>query len=135
MDVLRALLLLLALLALLWFAFRGRDICVLSARRGRLLVMRGGLPPSLLTALSEIVARANTRRATVRIAREGERGRLSARGLDPEALQRARNVLGTYSLPRLLAGHPRRRQNLGQRLGVAWLAWRLEARERGRRGV
>jgi hypothetical protein len=133
MAVIRLLALLLGLLALLWFAFRSRDICVLSVRRGRVLLMRGGLPQGLLAALAEIVERRGVAKATVRIARDGERGRLSASGLDATALQQARNVLGTYPLPRLLAGHVRRPQNLGQRLGIAWLAWWLRAREQARR--
>jgi hypothetical protein len=133
MALLRSLVVVLGLLALMWFAFRARDICVLSVRRGRLLVMRGGLPQSLLSALSEIVERAGVAKATLRIGRDGERGRLSARGLDAAALQQARNVLGTYPLPRLLAGHVRQPQNLGQRLGIAWLAWQLRGREQVRR--
>jgi hypothetical protein len=38
---------------------------------------------------------------------------------------RARNVLGTYPLSRLLAAPPLRTRNLGQRLGLSWLGWRL----------
>lgn len=133
MAVLGALVLLLALLALVWFASRARDICVLSVRRGRVLVMRGGLPPSLVQALADVVERAGTERATIRIQREGERGRVAATGLDDYTLQRARNVVGTYPLARLLAGHGRRSRNLGQQLGLPWLAWRISEREEPRR--
>lgn len=118
----------LALLALVWAAARARAICVLSVRGGRVLVMQGALPPSLHEALADVVARAGVARATLRIVRAGDRGRIEARGLDEPTLQRARNVLGTYSMPRLLAGHRPVTPNLGQRLGVAWLAWRIHER-------
>lgn len=124
-----AVLIVVALLALIIASGRARDVCVLSVRRGRVLVMRGGLPPSLESELADVFARAHVASATVRIVRDGTRARLAAHGLDELALQRARNVLGTYSMPRLLAGHGRRApRNLGQKLGLAWLAWRLRER-------
>jgi hypothetical protein len=122
-----------ALLALVFAAGRAREICVLSVRRGRILVMRGGLPASLLEALLDVVTRPGTERATLRVLRDGERARLEASGLDEHAAQRARNVLGTYPLPRLLAGNARQARNLGQRLGSAWLAFRLDDAARAKR--
>lgn len=121
-----------AVCALIWAAHRARAICVLSVRRGRVLVLRGNLPSSLLDALAEVVDRQGTVRGTVSILRDGERARIEASGLDEYALQRARNVLGTYPLARLLAG-PVRSRNLGQRLGLAWLSWRLHDAEQRRR--
>jgi len=123
-----AVLIVVALLALLVASGRAREVCVLSVRRGRVLVMRGGLPQSLESALVDVFTRAHVARATVRIVRDGTRARLTASGLPELALQRARNVLGTYSMPRLLAGHARRRRNIGQRLGLASLAWWLHGR-------
>jgi hypothetical protein len=113
----------LALLWLVWAAGRARELCVLSVRRGRVLPMRGALPASLLEAMADVVARERVERASVRVLRDGERARLEATGLSPEALQRLRNVLGTYPLARLLAAPPLRAKNLGQRLGLAWLGW------------
>jgi hypothetical protein len=110
--------------ALLWASTRAREICVLSVRRGRVLALRGALPASLLEALADVVERQGTTHGTIRILRDGERARLEASGLDQPAAQRARNVLGTYPLPRLLTAPPFRAPNLGQRLGWAWLAWR-----------
>jgi hypothetical protein len=112
------------LLALLWASSRAREICVLSVREGRLLALRGALPASALEAFADVVERSRTARGTLRVLRDGERARLEAEGLDEHAAQRARNVLGTYPLPRLLAATPAPSPNLGQRLGWAWLAWR-----------
>jgi len=119
-----------ALLALLWAAARARQLCVMSVRDGRVLVMRGSLPASLFEGLVDVVTRAKTPRATIRVLRAGDRARLEGPGLDPLSLQRARNVLGTYPLARLHNAAPLRRRNLGQRLGVAWLGWWLHDRRR-----
>ncbi|MET0340118.1 MAG: DUF3634 family protein [Polyangiales bacterium] len=122
-----------AMLALVWAATRARALCVLSVREGRMLIMRGSLPASLLEALADVVARDRTRRGVLQVLRDGDRARLTARGLGPEAAQRARNVLGTYTLTRLVNAPRTRRPNLGQRLGLGWLAWRLHDRRRGPR--
>ena len=118
-----------AIVALWIAAHRARELCVISVRGGRVLVMRGGLTPALQAALSEIVERAGTERGTIRVVRDGERARVEGTGLDEHALQRARNVVGTYPLPRLLSGRRRLQPNLGQRLGLTWLAWRLAERQ------
>ena len=118
----------LALVALLFAAARARTLCVISVRNGRLLLMQGSLPSSVLEALSDVVARDGARRGMIRVRRDGTRARLDARGLGDQALQRCRNVVGTYSLTRLQNAPRTRRPNLGQRLGIAWLAWRLHER-------
>ena len=119
-----------ALLALLVAASRARQLCVMSVRDGRVLVMRGALPSSLFQGLCDVVARAGVRRASIRVLRDGDRARLEGPGLDPLTLQRARNVLGTYPLARLQNVPRMRRRNLGQRLGLAWLGWWLHDRGR-----
>ena len=120
------------LVALIWASARAREICVLSVRRGRVLVLRGALPASLLEALADVVERQQCKTGLLRVLRDGDRARLEARGLDEHAAQRARNVLGTYPLQRVLAAGSPREQNLGQRLGISWLAWRLHDQARHR---
>jgi hypothetical protein len=133
MGVFASLVLLLGLLALLLFASRAREVCVLSVRRGRLMVMRGALPPAVFEALADVVERSAVARGTIQILRDGERGRVQASGLDSHAEQRVRNVIGTYPLVRLLAGARAPSPNLGQRLGLAWLAWHIRERREARR--
>jgi hypothetical protein len=118
----------LGLAALAVSAARARAICVLSVRQGRVLIMRGSLPSSALTALVDVFERSRVQRASVRVLRDGGRPRLDASGLDANTLQRARNVIGTFPLPRLLAAPRVRRRNLGQWLGIAWLGWLLHER-------
>jgi hypothetical protein len=119
-----------ALLALYVSASRARELCVLSVRDGRLLMMRGALPPSLLEAIRDIVHRTGAPRGTIRLVRDGDRARVDAQGLEETVVQRVRNVVGTYPMPRLLAGAQASPPNLGKRLGIAWLAWRMHERER-----
>ncbi|MDB4987117.1 MAG: hypothetical protein JWN04_2295 [Myxococcaceae bacterium] len=123
-----AVVMVLALALLVFAAGRARELCVLSVRAGRVLLMRGALPPSLLEAVLDIVSRARVERATVRVLRDGAAARLMASGLDEPTLQRLRNVLGTYPLPRLLAATAPKNKNLGQRLGLAWLGWWMNER-------
>lgn len=132
MAVLVATALIAAVVALTIAAGRARELCVLSVRDGRLLIMRGALPPAVFQALADVVARARTPRGTIRIMRDGERGRVSASGLEETTLQRVRNVIGTYPLVRLLAGARAAQPNFGQRIGSAWLAWRIRDRQRER---
>lgn len=128
MAVFSAALLLSGIVAIWIASARARELGVVSVRKGRVLLMRGALPSGLLAAFANITERARTRRGTLYVLRDGERARLVASGLDEFALQRARNVLGTYPLSRLLSAPKPRAQNWGQRLGLSWLGWWLEER-------
>jgi hypothetical protein len=117
-----------AIAALFVSARRAREVCVLSVREGRTLRLRGKLPADARSAIDDVLARARVQRAQVRILRGETRATLDARGLDSTTAQRLRNVLGTFSMARISAGQPLKAPNLGQRLGIAWLAWHLHAR-------
>ncbi len=104
---------------------RANEVFVISVRDGRTLVMRGGLPLSLRHEIDDVVARARVSRATLRVVRSGGAARLIAEGVDPNVVQRLRNVLGTIPDHKLRATHAMPTRNLGQLLGIPWLAWRL----------
>lgn len=87
--------------AISWRAARAREIVVLSVSQGRTRIARGRAPASLIDALSDVFARSAIQHATVKVLRDNGRVRLTATGLDPQTLQRARNVLGTYPAHRL----------------------------------
>lgn len=91
-----------AIVLLLVSAFRSRELFVLAVDRGKTRVLRGRAPPGLLEGLADVFERAQVSRARVRILRDGDRARLSATGLDPAVLQRARNVLGAFPAHKLL---------------------------------
>jgi hypothetical protein len=129
MAVFTACLLLVCIVALYWSSSRARELGVVSVRRGRVLLLRGALPSSLLDALADIGERGQVRSGTIWVLRDGERARLTASGLDEFSLQRARNVLGTYPMTKLLSAPRPRARNMGQRLGIAWLGWWLQRRK------
>ena len=118
----------LAFVALFVSARRARELCVLSVRAGRTLQMRGKLPAEARAAIDDVIARARTPRGHVRVLLGDGRATLALRGFDERTAQRLRNVIATFSLPRLRTGQPLRAPNLGQRLGLPWLAWRLARR-------
>lgn len=102
------LVLLLAVAAFFWIAFRAgrdRELFVLSVRSGKTRLVRGQLPPSLFAALSDVMQAGNVKRATLRALRQQDHARLEASGLNDWVLQRARNVLGTYPMAKLLSAH------------------------------
>ncbi|UQA60944.1 DUF3634 family protein [Polyangium aurulentum] len=109
----------------LWMLARGNELFHVSARDGRVLLVRGRIPPSLLTGFGEIVQRAGVRRATIRAVKEGGGARLVASGVDENTAQRLRNAFGVHPIQRLRTAPFAGDRNLGQVLGFAWLAWLL----------
>lgn len=124
MPLLLLLLVGLALVALV--LFRANELFVLSARGGRVLLLRGKLPGELERQLSAILRQSGAT-GQLRAVRQGGSTRLVGRGLGGDLEQRLRNVFfaSRFSKLRWLAGPDRRPRNLGQRLGWDWLAWQL----------
>lgn len=118
-------LLLSAISAIAWSMAHAHELFFISARRGRLLVVRGRVPQSLLEAIDDVLTRAAARDARVAVRLDGGRARCVVRGVDEHVAQRLRNVVGTFPLARLRAASPPARRNIGQRLGIEWLAWWL----------
>jgi hypothetical protein len=106
-------------------AVRATEIFFLSVRDGRVLLVRGRVPSTLMAELAEVVARAGVARGSIRAVRQGGAAKLKVGGMDEFVAQRLRNVFGTRSGAELRLTQPPRDRNLGQRLGWAWLAWRL----------
>jgi hypothetical protein len=123
-------LVILAVGLLFWSAQRALALCVLSVRDGRMIVLRGNLPQGLFDALADVMSRACVQRATLTVWRNQGSARVSASGLPEFALQRVRNVVGTYPYQRLVSASWPVGRNLGQRLGIAWLARRLKSRSK-----
>lgn len=115
--------------ALLVWSRRNEIFCV-SVRDGRTLVVRGAVPPGLLHGISDVVARERVARGTVRAVRAQTHARLVTSGMGADSTQRLRNVFGHHSVQKLRAAALPGPRNLGQWLGVAWLAWLLTHRDR-----
>ncbi len=105
---------------------RANELFVLSARGGRVLLLRGKLPRDLERELSAILRGAGAT-GQLRAVRQGGQTRLVGRGLPTAVEQRLRNVFfaSRFAEMRWLAAPDPRPKNLGQRLGWDWLAWRL----------
>lgn len=122
-------LLVIAIVAAVWWSWRGRELFCLSIRDGHVLIVRGRVPGGFLHETAEAVKRPRVARATVR-ALKGEHGaRLAfSGGLDEGRQQRLRNVFALYPASQLRQATPVKRPTLGQLLGIAWLAWLLDRR-------
>ena len=124
-------LLVLVLLAGIGFLLytRSQEVFCVSIRDGRLLLVRGECPHALLQDIADVMERAGVQRATVRAIKTSGGSRLVTDGVDDGVGQRLRNVFGAHPV------HLRRspdttgaRRNLGQVLGITWLAWALVGR-------
>jgi len=111
------------LVTVLWLSARANELFCVSARDGRLLVIRGRIPPSLLTAFADILRRARVPRATIRAWKSEGHARIEASGVDEGTAQMLRNAFGLHPIQRLKTAPLVAHRNLGQILGVAWLAW------------
>lgn len=104
---------------------RANELFVLSVRGGRTILLRGHVPPRLQQEMSDVMRRARVQRSTIRVVRCDSHARVVASGVDDGTAQRLRNVLGTHPIAALRAKHRLPRPNLGQILGIGWLAWWL----------
>jgi hypothetical protein len=110
---------------------RANEICAISVRAGSAIVYRGAIPPALWNDITDVVRRARVENATLRILKDRGAARLIAKGIDAPTAQQLRNAIGAIPYRILAGSRPRAgTRNLGQRLGIAWLAWRLDARGR-----
>ena len=107
---------------------RMNEIFVISVRDGRLLILRGGVPPALMHGIEDIITRAGVRHATIRALKGERHARIVASGVDEAVAQRLRNAFGTHPVHKLRGAKLPKARNLGQILGFAWLAWFLTRR-------
>jgi hypothetical protein len=121
--------LLLGAVVVAWvFVLRGFEYFCLSFREGQPLLVRGRVPPSLAQDLARALQ--GVPRARVRAVRDAGGARLHVSGVDDGTAQRLRNIFHLTPLDRLCTARAPAARNLGQWLGVEWLAWWLEARRR-----
>jgi hypothetical protein len=110
--------------AILWWFSLHEDLFCLSVRDGRLLIVRGRVPPRFVADVRDVLARMGVRDVTIRAHRTAHSGRLSFSGaIDEFTQQRLRNVFGLIPAAQLRSAPPIQRPTLGQRVGVVWLAW------------
>ncbi|MGE0786644.1 MAG: DUF3634 family protein [Sandaracinaceae bacterium] len=125
MDGITLLVLAAITVVVLFFLYRANEIFCVSVRDGRVLVVRGAVPPPLLNGMADIVRRDRVVRGTIRAVKSEGHARLVTRGLGEGTTQRLRNAFGTHPIHKLRAASAPKVKNLGQMLGIAWLAWAL----------
>jgi Protein of unknown function (DUF3634) len=114
------------------FVTRGNELFLISVRDGKLLVVRGRVPVSLLQDFREIVNRPMVKRGTIKAYR-GEYGaqiRVSG-GIDEGREQRMRNTFQFYPASKLRSVPIDKQRTMGQLTGIVWLAWMLDRSNRG----
>ncbi len=112
-----------------WYASRATELFYVSVRDGKLLVIRGRVPVGLLQAFREAVASPVVRRGAIKAWRQNDGGQLACSGdIDEGREQRMRNAFMLYPASKLRQAALVDRPNLGQVLGVVWLAWLLDRR-------
>lgn len=104
---------------------RVSEIFCISVRDGRCLVVRGRIGGNLLEGLADVVARAKVANGSIRAVKGEHHARLVFSGIDEGTAQRLRNVFGHHPVQKLRSAPIVKNRNLGQLLGVAWLAWLL----------
>jgi hypothetical protein len=109
---------------ILWWFSLHEDLFCLSVRGGRVLVVRGRVPPRFVADVRDILGRARARDVTIRARPTAHSGRLEFAGaLDEGTQQRLRNVFGLIPAVQLRSAPPIQNPTVGQRLGIEWLAW------------
>jgi len=101
----------LPLLALLGFGYalrRANELFALKAQAGQLELLRGRLPPALLSEFADIARREQLHDAEIRVLNESGVPRLALDGAGTQAVKQAlRNVLGRYSVAQIRIGRVR----------------------------
>ena len=104
----------------------GELFCI-SVRDGKVLVIRGRVPVSMLQEFREAVAHPVVRRGTIRAFKTETGGRLTCSGdIGDGVEQRMRNTFMLYPASQLRHAPAIKQPTLGQLTGVAWLAWLLD---------
>ena len=113
----------LAVLGLWWFTRVG-ELFYISVRDGKVLVVRGRVPTSMLQEFAETVASPKVRRGSIRAVKTETGGALHCSGdIDEGREQRMRNTFMLYPASQLRHAPAIQQPTVGQLAGIAWLAW------------
>lgn len=110
---------------------RANELFCVSIRDGKCLVIRGAVPPKIWRELVTTARMAGIRSGTIRAVKQNGAARLVTTGIDPSVTQRLRNSIGSAGLNAIKLGTRKggdASRNLGQLLGITWLAWMLTRR-------
>ena len=113
-----------AIAVIIYLAWRANELFCVSVRKGKLLLIRGRAPGTLLDGFRDVAERGAIQRATLRAYRAQGGARLSVSGVaDPGQRQQFRNIFHLYPMSQLRAAPRSRNRTMLQIIGIAWLAW------------
>jgi len=119
-----------AVVALWWFTRVG-ELFYVSVRDGKVLVVRGRVPVSMLQEFREAVSSPRVRRGAIRGYKTEAGGQLSCSGdIDEGREQRMRNTFMLYPTSKLRQTPAIEQPTLGQLSGIAWIAWLFDRSSR-----
>jgi len=96
--------------ALIYSAGRYAELFSIRVESGRTRLVRGRIPPRLLSDIEDVLHRARVSSATIRVVTERGEPKLVAPDLSDGTRQQLRNVIGTYRVAQIRAGAgPKRR--------------------------
>lgn len=111
----------------IWLMTRTGELFYLSVRDGKVIVVRGRVPVSMLQEFRDAVSNPTVRRGSIRAVKTESGGQLSCSGDISEGReQRMRNTFMLYPASQLRHAPAISQPTLGQLAGVAWLAWMFD---------
>ena len=112
-----------------WWLTRVGELFMISVREGKLLVVRGRVPVSMLQEFREACTNPTVRRGTIRAVKTDTGGALHCSGDISEGReQRMRNTFMLYPTSQLRHAPAIKQPTLGQLAGIAWVAWLFDRR-------
>ena len=115
-----------------WWFTRMSELFYISVREGKTLVVRGRVPVSMLQEFKEAVANPRVKRGSIRAVKTETGGQLVCSGdIGDGREQRMRNTFMLYPTSQLRHAPAIQQPTLGQRSGIAWLAWMFDRSHHG----
>lgn len=116
---------------IIWIMMRAGELFYVSVRDGKVLVVRGRVPVSMLQEFRECVSKPVVKRGSIKAFKTESGGQLSCSGIDEGREQRMRNTFMLYPASKLRIAPQQKDRTIGQLAGLAWLAWMMDRSNRG----
>jgi len=123
---------LLVAVIIIWLMMRAGELFYISVRDGKVLVVRGRVPVSMLQEFRECVSNPVVKRGSIKAFKTEDGGQLSCSGDISEGReQRMRNTFMLYPASKMRMAPQQKDRTIGQLAGLAWLAWMVDRSNRG----
>lgn len=114
-------------IVIVWLFLRAGELFYISVRDGKLLVVRGRVPVSMLQELRDCVQNPTVRRGSIKAFKTESGGQLTCSGDISEGReQRMRNTFMLYPASKYRITTAAKERTFGQLVGIAWVAWMFD---------